>query len=78
MNSQEVRRRNQPQVSGQSFGTGRERDPGAEWCAFGMSLGTSFETLEALVLGPSNFVPKLTHYDSEIVQARYQLSPHLI
>ena len=40
--SQDVRRRNQAQFSGQDFGTGRERDPGAEWWAFAMFFGTEF------------------------------------
>src|SRR5580700_10454345 len=47
-------------VFGPLFETGRERDPGAEWYAFAMLSGKSFETLDASILGPSDFVPKLT------------------
>jgi hypothetical protein len=46
------------QFLGLGFGTGRERDPGAEWCAFAMLSGQRFE-LETSILGPSDFVPNL-------------------
>jgi hypothetical protein len=49
MNSQDVGRRNQAHFLGLGFGTGRERDPGAEWYAFAMLSGQSFETLEASI-----------------------------
>ena len=64
MNSQDVRRINQAQFLGQGLGTGRERDPGAEWCAFAMFSGQSFETLEAMILGRSDFVPNLTVFET--------------
>jgi hypothetical protein len=35
---------------------------GAEW--FAMLSGQSFETLEASILGPSDFVPKLTLFET--------------
>ena len=59
MNSQNVAQRPVP-----VFGTGRECDPGAEWYAFAMLFGKSFETLDASILGPSDFVPKLTLWET--------------
>jgi hypothetical protein len=69
MNSQDVGRRNQAHFLGLGFGTGRERDPGAEWYAFAMLSGQSFETLEASILGPSDFVPKLTSFETNRARA---------
>jgi hypothetical protein len=46
------------------LGPGRERDPGADWCAFAMLSGQSFETLEASILGPSDFVLKPTLFEA--------------
>jgi hypothetical protein len=37
---------------------------GAEWYAFAMLSGQSFETLEASILGPSDFVSKLTSFET--------------
>jgi len=58
VNSQDVRRGNQAQFLGPGFGTGRELDPGAEWCAFAMFSGQSSETLEALILRRLGFRPE--------------------
>ena len=60
LNSQDVKLRNQAQCLGQGFGTGRGRHPTAGRCAFAMFSGQSFETQESLILGPADFVPKLT------------------
>jgi hypothetical protein len=68
VNSQDVWRRNQAQFLGQGSGTGCERDPGGEWCAFAMFSRQSFETLEALILGPSDFVPKLTGCETPLLR----------
>ena len=46
------------------FGTGFERDLGGNWFTVAASSGQSFETLEALNLGPSDFVPKLTVFEN--------------
>jgi hypothetical protein len=53
-----------PSFLGLGFGTCRERDPGAKWCEFAMLSGQSFETLDASTLEPSDFVPKLTLYET--------------
>ena len=65
VNSQDVRRRNQAQFLGQGDGTGRDSDPEAEWCAFAMFSGPSYETLEALIIGTSDFVPKLIPFGTD-------------
>jgi hypothetical protein len=60
VNSQDVSGRNQAQFLGQGLGVGVRGNLEADWYAFAMFLGQRFETLKTLVLGPPDFVPKLT------------------
>lgn len=57
---EDISARNQAQLLGQGFGTGARCDPEAVWYAVALFSGQSFETLEALLLAPSDLVPKLT------------------
>ena len=41
-----------------------KRGPEGNWYAIAAISGQSFETLQALNLGPSDFVPKLTHFET--------------
>ena len=41
-----------------------ERDPGGNWYAVAAFSGQSFQTLEALNFEPSDFVPKLTLFET--------------
>lgn len=56
--------RNQAPISEQGFGTGARGDPKADWYAVAMFSGQSSETSDALILGPSEFVPKLTVFET--------------
>ena len=60
VSSPNVRGKNQARFLGQRFGTGTRRDPTADWYTFGPFSGQEIGTPEALISGPSNFVPKLT------------------
>jgi hypothetical protein len=51
-------------VLGLGFGTGRERASGPNDACSAMFSGQSFETLEALILWLSDFVPKLTIFET--------------
>jgi hypothetical protein len=72
VNSRDVRGRNQAQFLGNGSGTGRERDPGAEWCAFAMFSGQSFEMLESLILDL-----RISSQDLPIVRHGEDGAPHL-
>ncbi len=64
-------------VLGQGFETALERDLGGNWYAVAAFSGQSFQTLEALNFEPSDFVLKLTLYETlREVAFRLRFSTH--
>jgi hypothetical protein len=57
------------------FGIGGGADPDADCYAVAIFSGQSFETLEGLILGPSDFVPKLTPSETGQVSDKPTTSP---
>jgi hypothetical protein len=62
-------RRQSGSVLGQSFENGPQRDRWTASASSGLISGQSFETLEALIWGPPDFVPKLTPSERRQVSA---------